>query len=81
MDLGTIRSNLKKNAYKTPMDFYEDLHQVWENCAAYNGLGTPCRSDGDICRQYFLSSWKDMKIEDEWKKLQIEIDPSVSLII
>ena len=77
MDLGTIRTNFKKNAYKTPMDFYDDVNQVWENCSAYNGLGTPCRNDGDFCQRLFTSSWKDMNIEEEWKKLQIEIDPSV----
>ena len=79
MDLGTIRSNMRKNAYKTPMDFHDDVSQVWENCAAYNGQGTPCRNDGEYCRSMFLSAWKDMKIEEEWKKLQVEIDPSVRL--
>jgi len=78
MDLGTIRSNMRKNAYRTPMDFHDDVSQVWENCAAYNGTGTPCRNDGEFCRSMFLSAWKDMKIEEEWKKLQVEIDPSVS---
>lgn len=81
MDLGTIKSNLKNQTYKMPTDFYDDVILVWDNCAAYNGVGTHCRTDGDYCRGIFLSAWKDSKINEEWKKLQMEIDPSVSLIL
>jgi len=40
MDLSTIRKKLKQDKYSTIEEVIEDLNLIWENCRAYNQLGS-----------------------------------------
>jgi hypothetical protein len=40
MDLGTVRTRLKKGHYKTLFQVAEDVRLVWSNCMTYNADGS-----------------------------------------
>lgn len=37
MDLGTLKSNLKKGDYEKPEQFHADMLKIFSNCILYNG--------------------------------------------
>jgi len=41
MDLGTIKTNLNSNTYKTVNEFISDVHLVWANAHTYNDAESP----------------------------------------
>ncbi|GAX80831.1 hypothetical protein CEUSTIGMA_g8266.t1 [Chlamydomonas eustigma] len=78
MDLGTVKSNLQDKLYNSPLEFRDHVNLIWDNCAIFNAEGTPARVDGETCRGIWSRAWRDSQIEERWKKLQFEIDPSVA---
>ena len=40
MDLGTVKSNLKSNKYKTFEAFSTDVLLIWSNCKIFNQQGS-----------------------------------------
>ena len=40
MDLGTVKSNLKVEKYRTVGDCLEDIQLIWTNCKTYNMQGS-----------------------------------------
>ena len=79
MDLSTVKDKLKNRLYASPLDFRDDVNLIWDNCACYNQEGTPARTDGEAMRGIWKRAWQESRIEDNWKRIQIEIDPSVRL--
>lgn len=39
MDLGTVKSNLDKNSYRSPLEFAEDVRLTFNNALRYNPVG------------------------------------------
>lgn len=76
MDLGTVKRKLQTSAYKSPMDFKEDVDLVWSNCASYNQEGSSARVAGDSCKAVWERAWRDSGIEEQWQQIQYELDPT-----
>ncbi|KAK9816462.1 hypothetical protein WJX72_000599 [[Myrmecia] bisecta] len=57
MDLGTIKSRIENGDYASPLEFYEDMHQVWANCLLYNGKITDIGKLGSRAEAEFEQQW------------------------
>lgn len=55
MDLGTIKTRLKKNHYRTLYAVAEDVSLVWKNCMTYNADG----SDFYKLAENLQNKWED----------------------
>ena len=64
MDLGTIKTKLKKREYQTPLDMHKDVTLVWTNCMTYN-------QDGSDFYKLALSLKK--KWDDKFSKLALSV--------
>ncbi|KAL3816421.1 hypothetical protein ACHAXA_007357 [Cyclostephanos tholiformis] len=60
MDLGTIRTKLKKSKYACASECAEDVRQVWENCMTYNDDGSDF---------YRLAHSYSRRFEERYQKL------------
>lgn len=56
MDLGTVKSNLDKNIYSSPLDFAADVRLTFKNALAYNPKGT----DVNLMASQLLSLFDEM---------------------
>jgi hypothetical protein len=77
MDLGTVRDNLTKSKYLTPLEFKHDVDLVWHNCMLYNLDGSEPRNAGADCKAVWERAWRDSGIEQQWVKMQLEFNPAV----
>lgn len=64
MDLGTIKSKVKKREYKTLYNVNEDIRIVWSNCMTYNADGSDF---------YKLAELLKKKWDEKYQKLLQEI--------
>jgi Bromodomain/Bromodomain extra-terminal - transcription regulation len=64
MDLGTIKSKIKKREYKTLYQVNEDVRIVWSNCMTYNADGSDF---------YKLAELLKKKWDEKYQKLLQEI--------
>jgi len=78
MDLGTIEKKLAHNPaknthreYKSPIEFRDDVRQVWENCRIYNRPGQDVRKMGDKLSEAFERKWVAAAIEAKLKEEKI----------
>jgi Bromodomain/Bromodomain extra-terminal - transcription regulation len=67
MDLGTIKTKIKKREYKTLYQVAEDVRLVWSNCMTYNADGS------DFFR---LAEQLKKKWEEKYQKLLHDISSS-----
>lgn len=81
MDLGTIKDNLSKKKYQSPLEFREHVRLVWNNCAKYNPVGHIVRQYGDTLSDIFEKAWMESKIEEQWNQIILQQDPQVCLHI
>ncbi|KAM3382595.1 transcription factor GTE3, chloroplastic isoform X1 [Capsicum galapagoense] len=66
MDLGTIKTRLSQNWYKSPRDFAEDVRLVFRNAMTYNPKG----------HEVHVMSEELLKIfEDKWAVIEVEFNP------
>ncbi|XP_019182781.1 PREDICTED: transcription factor GTE7-like isoform X2 [Ipomoea nil] len=56
MDLGTVKSKLDRNEYKTPQDFAADVRLTFNNAMIYNPKGEQVH----VMAELFLNSFEDM---------------------
>ncbi|XP_050364233.1 transcription factor GTE7-like [Argentina anserina] len=53
MDLGTVKTNLSKNLYSTPLEFAADVRLTFENAMRYNPRGHEVYNAADQLRSMF----------------------------
>ncbi len=74
MDLGTVSKKLNKPGhrdYTDPLQFRDDVRQVWKNCSLYNTPDSPVGKTGLQMSEKFESQWSKYMVEDKWKQAQL----------
>ncbi|KAF9672656.1 hypothetical protein SADUNF_Sadunf11G0065800 [Salix dunnii] len=61
MDLGTVKSRLSKNWYKTPKEFAEDVRLTFNNAMKYNEKGQDVHAMADTLLKIFEENWANVK--------------------
>ncbi|KMZ70188.1 putative Bromodomain-containing protein [Zostera marina] len=72
MDLGTVKSRLSKNWYKSPMDFAEDVRLTFKNAMTYNVKGHDVHIMAEMLSGIF---------EKQWASIAAELTPPHSMSI
>lgn len=65
MDLGTIKSRLAQNFYKTPGEFAEDVRLTFHNAMTYNPKGQDVHVMAELLSDIFEERWA--VIESDWR--------------
>lgn len=63
MDLGTIKSRLSKNWYKSPREFAEDVRLTFRNAMTYNPKGQDVHTMAEELTKIFEEKWTAMETE------------------
>lgn len=74
MDLGTIRSRLRKGEYSSPLDFAADVRLTFSNSIAYNPPGNQFHTMAQGISKYFETGWKSIE-----KKIPVTKPPVIPL--
>lgn len=61
MDLGTVKSRLSKNWYKSPMEFAEDVRLTFNNAMRYNEKGQDAHTMADALLKIFEENWATVR--------------------
>ncbi|XP_062105889.1 transcription factor GTE4 [Humulus lupulus] len=78
MDLGTIKSRLSKNWYKSPKEFAEDVRLTFRNAMTYNPPGQDVHIMADQLSKIFEERW--MIIESDYnREMRFGFDYGVGL--
>ncbi|EOA15216.1 hypothetical protein CARUB_v10028607mg [Capsella rubella] len=72
MDLGTIRSRLRKGEYSSPLDFAADVRLTFSNSIAYNPPGNRYHVMAQGISKYFETGWKSIE-----KKIHVTKPPVI----
>lgn len=69
MDLGTIKTRMSQNFYKSPRDFAEDVRLVFRNAMTYNPKGQDVHVMAEQLSQIFEERWAiiDSQYNSYWK--------------
>ncbi|KAK1275339.1 Transcription factor GTE4 [Acorus gramineus] len=65
MDLGTIKSRLSKNWYKSPREFAEDVRLTFRNAMTYNPKGQDVHVMAEVLSNIFEERWSQIEVEYE----------------
>ncbi|KAL3635360.1 hypothetical protein CASFOL_019907 [Castilleja foliolosa] len=68
MDLGTIKTYLSKNQYKSPMEFADDVRLVFRNAMTYNPKGHEVHVMAEELLQIFEDRWVTMESDYNYRK-------------
>ncbi|XP_065848745.1 transcription factor GTE4-like [Euphorbia lathyris] len=63
MDLGTVKTKLNKNWYKSPEEFAEDVRLTFHNAMTYNPMGHDVHIMAEMLLQIFEERWAVIKSE------------------
>ncbi|XP_065874084.1 transcription factor GTE4-like isoform X2 [Euphorbia lathyris] len=63
MDLGTVKTKLNKNWYKSPEEFAEDVRLTFHNAMTYNPKGQDVHIMAEMLLQIFEERWAVIKSE------------------
>ncbi|CAA0816337.1 Transcription factor GTE4 [Striga hermonthica] len=63
MDLGTIKSRLSQNWYRSPRDFAEDVRLVFRNAMTYNPKGQDVHIMAEELLQVFEEKWASIEAD------------------
>lgn len=63
MDLGTVKSRLNKNWYKTPREFAEDVRLTFGNAMTYNPKGQDVHVMAEVLSKIFEEKWAVIEAE------------------
>ncbi|PSS16372.1 Transcription factor like [Actinidia chinensis var. chinensis] len=63
MDLGTVKSRLSKNWYKSPREFAEDVRLTFRNAMTYNPKGQDVHVMADEMLKMFEDKWTALESE------------------
>lgn len=64
MDLGTVKSRLNMNWYKSPREFAEDVRLTFSNAMTYNPKGQDVHVMAEQLSKVFEEKWSS--IEDDY---------------
>ncbi|XVF58618.1 hypothetical protein PTKIN_Ptkin07bG0080900 [Pterospermum kingtungense] len=78
MDLGTIKSRLNKNWYKSPREFAEDVRLTFRNAMTYNPKGQDVHIMAEQLSQIFEDKWAAIEA-DYIRDMRLAIEYEVSL--
>ena len=79
MDLGTVKTRLNTNWYKSPKEFAEDVRLTFHNAMTYNPKGHDVHIMADILSKIFEEKWSS--IEAEYKhEMKASADYEASLL-
>ncbi|KAL0282623.1 UNVERIFIED_CONTAM: Transcription factor GTE4 [Sesamum angustifolium] len=79
MDLGTIKTRLSQNWYKSPKDFAEDVRLVFHNAMTYNPKGQDVHIMAEQLLQIFEERWAIIETEcNPYWKYQMYQDGGLS---
>ncbi|KAK6919740.1 Bromodomain [Dillenia turbinata] len=78
MDLGTVKSRLNKNWYKSPREFAEDVRLTFRNAMTYNPKGQDVHVMAEQLSNIFEDKWAVIEAE-YMRELMLEIDCDSSL--
>ncbi|KAJ6298303.1 hypothetical protein OIU76_019451 [Salix suchowensis] len=68
MDLGTVKSRLSKNWYKSPKEFAEDVRLTFNNAMKYNEKGQDVHAMADKLLKIFEDNWANLKAKTNFDK-------------
>ncbi|EOA40282.1 hypothetical protein CARUB_v10009010mg [Capsella rubella] len=74
MDLGTVKTNLGKNLYKSPLDFAEDVRLTFNNAILYNPVGHDVHRFAEVLLNMFEEKW--VSIEMQYDNLHRKFKPT-----
>lgn len=77
MDLGTIKSRLNKNWYKSPREFAEDVRLTFSNAMTYNPKGQDVHIMAEQLSEIFEQKW--VSIEADYNRERFPSDYQVGL--
>ncbi|XVF04314.1 hypothetical protein REPUB_Repub05bG0072000 [Reevesia pubescens] len=63
MDLGTVKTRLNKNLYKSPREFAEDVRLTFRNAMLYNPKGQDVHGMADTLLRMFDENWEVIESE------------------
>ncbi|KAE8662802.1 Global transcription factor group E4, putative isoform 2 [Hibiscus syriacus] len=63
MDLGTVKSRLNKNWYKSPREFAEDVRLTFRNAMTYNPKGQDVHIMAEQLSQIFEDKWASIEAD------------------
>ncbi|XP_022740316.1 transcription factor GTE4-like isoform X2 [Durio zibethinus] len=78
MDLGTVKSRLNKNWYKSPREFAEDVRLTFRNAMIYNPKGQDVYVMAEQLSKIFEDKWVAMEA-DYFQDMRLAIEYEVSL--
>ncbi|XP_011010083.1 PREDICTED: transcription factor GTE4-like isoform X2 [Populus euphratica] len=68
MDLGTVKSRLSKNWYKSPKEFAEDVRLTFNNAMKYNEKGQDVHTMADTLLKIFEEKWANVQAKTNFDK-------------
>ncbi|MCD7448290.1 hypothetical protein HAX54_040403 [Datura stramonium] len=80
MDLGTVKSKLETNQYKSPKEFAEDVRLTFQNAMTYNPKGQDVHMMAEQLSKIFEEKWPTIEA-DFMRELRLSMDSEVSLQI
>ncbi|XP_007050048.2 PREDICTED: transcription factor GTE4 isoform X1 [Theobroma cacao] len=78
MDLGTVKSRLNKNWYKSPREFAEDVRLTFRNAMTYNPKGQDVHVMAEQLSKIFEDKWAVIET-DYIREMRLAIEYEVSL--
>ncbi|XVE83522.1 hypothetical protein DITRI_Ditri16bG0094300 [Diplodiscus trichospermus] len=78
MDLGTVKSKLNKNWYKSPREFAEDVRLTFHNAMTYNPKGQDVHIMAEQLSQIFEDKWAAIEA-DYIRDVRLAIEYEVGL--
>ncbi|XP_070009081.1 transcription factor GTE4-like isoform X2 [Nicotiana tabacum] len=78
MDLGTVKSRLDTNCYKSPKDFAEDVRLTFQNAMTYNPKGQDVHMMAEQLSKIFEEKWATIEA-DYMRELRLTMDSQASL--
>ena len=61
-DFGTIRADLLKDKYKSPVDVISDVELIWRNAALFNGNKSDVTTLAKLCYDMFIKRMRDIDL-------------------
>ncbi|KAG8501647.1 hypothetical protein CXB51_004660 [Gossypium anomalum] len=78
MDLGTVKTRLSKNWYKSPREFAEDVRLTFQNAMTYNPKGQDVHVMAEQLSKIFEGKWASIEA-DYIRDMRLAVEYEVSL--
>ncbi|CAN4117569.1 unnamed protein product [Withania somnifera] len=78
MDLGTVKSRLETNLYKSPKEFAEDVRLTFQNAMTYNPKGQDVHMMAEQLAKIFEEKWPTIEA-DYMRQLRLSMDSDAIL--